>query len=259
MLPSGAVAMFQSKRSLSQNFLYNRQLVKYLLGKSSIGKNDTVLEIGPGKGIITQELSRVSNQVIAVELDTEIVDFLNNKVAENVILFQGDALKFPLPSSNFKVFSNPPFYIEGKLIRKLLNAKNPPSETCLVLIKKPALRWAGKKTNSMFSIIYGPWVSFKIVHQFKKSDFKPKAKVDTIFLKIIKRKKAWIKNADKNEYREFVEQGYKGGRRINQNLSNYFSNKELNQITQILKINFDSKPTDVCLKNWIKLFKFFKR
>ncbi len=251
--------MFKSKRSLSQNFLYSRQLVKYLLGKSSIDKKDVVFEVGPGKGIITHELSELSNQVIAVEIDTSLIEFLKNRVAENVVLFQADVLEFPLPRSEYKVFSNPPFYIEGELIRKLLNAKNPPKEACLVLIKKPALRWAGIKTNSMFSVLYGPWFTFEVMHQFDKSDFKPKAKVNTVLLKISQRKKALLRRSQEKEYKNFVENGYKGGRRINQNLSSYFSNKELNYITQKLRIDFNSKPTNLCLENWLELFKFFKK
>ncbi len=166
--------MFKLRRSLSQNFLHNQQLVKHLVGLSSIDKKYLVLEIGPGKGIITHELCQQSKQVIAVERDKRLIGYLKDNLShQNLSLVFGDALNYTLPTQPYKVFSNLPFQIEGKLIRRLLNSHNPPQEACLIVRKEPAFRWAGVRSNSMFSVMYVPWFELEIIHHFKSSDFQP--------------------------------------------------------------------------------------
>jgi len=246
--------VYKPRPQLSQNFLHSQQLVKKLIGKSSIGKKDIVLEIGPGKGIITRELAKICGQLIAVEIDPRLVKHLREIIPENVVLFQQDGLNFPLPSTPYKVFSNPPFAIQGKLFRKFIKADNPPEDCFLVVRERSARRWAGVNKNSQFSVLHRPWFEFSIVHEFKPADFKPSTKVKAVFLRFQKRKEALISVVQKGEYFKFVKQGFGGGRRINQNLSDYFSNQKLNQITQRLGIPFDAKPTEVSLKDWIDLF-----
>ncbi len=107
--------MYKARRHLSQNFLHNRQLVEKLVEKSSIGKKDTVIEVGPGQGIITLKLADKVRQVIAIEKDRQLTKNLLDKVPDNVVLFNLDALKYPLPKSQYKVFSNFPFAVQGKL------------------------------------------------------------------------------------------------------------------------------------------------
>lgn len=123
-----ALMYWLHKRLLSQNFLCNRQLVKQLIRDSSIGKNDTVLEIGAGQGIITQELLEASKQVLAIELDAKLLQDLRHKFMRiaNLTLIQGNFLETPLPNQPYKVFSNIPFSITGEVIRKLLQSPNPP-------------------------------------------------------------------------------------------------------------------------------------
>jgi 23S rRNA (adenine-N6)-dimethyltransferase len=248
-------AVYKQKRHLSQNFLHDRQLVKRLVDKSSIGKKDTVVEIGPGKGIITLELAEKSRQVLTIEKDKRLIELLKNNLPKNVVLFNADGLRFPIPASSYKVFSNPPFSIQGKLFRKFIHADNPPQELCTVIRKRTALRWGGINKHSQFSIIHGPWFKFSIIHQFKPRDFKPPTKVNPVLLKVNKREAPLIHYENKKEYREFIKQGFGGGRRLKQNLSPYFSSYELNTITQDIGISINAKPTEVGLLKWIKLFK----
>jgi len=143
--------MYCQKRSrLSQNFLYDSRLVAKLIRLSSIGKKDFVLEIGPGKGIITQPLLDKANIVLGIELDYRWCNHLRKRFKNqfNFLLYQGNFLEFPLPLSQYKVFANLPFAIEGKAIRKLIEAKNPPEDCCLVIRKELAIRLTGKEKDS---------------------------------------------------------------------------------------------------------------
>lgn len=97
----------------SQNFLVNKKLVERLISKSNIDVTDYVIEIGPGKGIITDVLSQHAGEVVAVEYDQELY---NNLVRyhshDNVTYIFGDFLKYKLPlNRRYKIFSNIPFQI----------------------------------------------------------------------------------------------------------------------------------------------------
>ena len=174
------------RRALSQVFLKNRPLIKKLIRRSSIGKNDTVLEIGPGTGNITEELLHVARKVIVVEIDPTLTKLLRSKYFDNqnLTLHQMDFMHFQLPNYPYKVFANPPFSIQGKLVRKLLDATNPPEDCYLVLRKDFAYRLGGIRKDGELSRYYKKRFEFEIVHQFKGSDFKPKTRVWTVMLKI---------------------------------------------------------------------------
>ena len=248
--------MYKTRRSLSQNFLYNRQLIKHLVGLSSIGKNDSVFEIGPGKGIITQELCQRARKVLAVEIDQRLINYLKENLSNhNLTLVQGDVLDSPLPNASYKVFSNLPFYIEGKIIRKLLNSNNPPDEACLIVRRETALRWAGIKNSSMFSVKYSPWFEFEIIHQFKPGDFQPHTRVPAVMIKITHRYKYLLSKKHQQKYWQFVKTGYSGGRRIDQNLKGYFSKQELVKLTQQVGFSHQARPTQIGVKSWANLFK----
>ncbi len=196
---------------LSQNFLHSRKLVKNLIGRSSIDKSNLVLEIGPGKGIITQGLIKASRQVIAVELDTSLHHYLKKKfkLIPNLSLINQDFLDFNLPQEPYKVFANLPFAIEGKAIRKLINAQNPPEDCYLVVRRDLAKRLAGVSYNSQFSISYKPWFKFELFHAFYRSDFSPQPKVQATMLRFTKRKNPLLPLECKKSYQKFIINSFK--------------------------------------------------
>lgn len=177
--------MYYSKRrqTLAQNFLTNRQLVKQLVRQSSLGLNDVVLEIGPGRGIITVVLLSHVKKVIAIELDPQLFSYAKNIMgAESRLeLHHADALNFVLPNYPYKVFANVPFYIEGKIVRKLLNNSNPPTDTYLVVMDKFARRLSGLPRDNLFSLQHKPWFQFSIEHKFNRTDFQPVPSVDALY------------------------------------------------------------------------------
>ena len=199
--------MYRLRRMLfSQNFLHSRKLVAKLLGSSSIGKQDLVLEIGPGKGIITEQLVVAAKHVIAVEIDSHLHKYLQRKFVqtENLTLYQADFLQFILPSLPYKVFANIPFSIEGKIIRKLLEAKNPPEETYLVVMKEPAYRWAASYKENMFSVMHKPWFEFSIYHHFRRTDFSPRPSVDTVMLRFTRRKTPLLPSKERKNIKNLL-------------------------------------------------------
>jgi 16S rRNA A1518/A1519 N6-dimethyltransferase RsmA/KsgA/DIM1 with predicted DNA glycosylase/AP lyase activity len=244
-------------KMLSQNFLKDYKLVRRLINKSNITKKDLVIEIGPGQGIITKELAKQSQKVLAIEKDPVLVKKLkrNLKELKNVEILKGNALKFNYSQfRNYKIFSNIPFSIEGRLVRILLNLHYPPKDTYLIMRSTVAQRFAGESYTSQFNVINKPWFQFNILHYFNKEDFTPKPKVSAAMLHFHLRSTPLIPIEQKKDYEKFIKQGYGGGRRIRKNLSPFFTKDKLNKICQKIHINIHSKPSDLTTQNWISLF-----
>lgn len=243
---------------LSQNFLHDRKLVHKLVDRSSVDSIDTILEIGPGKGIITHELLQVAQHVVAVEIDSKLCVYLRSifSTHSNFLLFQEDILQFPLPLTPYKVFANLPFEIEGKILRRLIDAPIPPQEINVVVIKDVAYRWVGIPKEGLFSLTYKPWFEFAITHHFSRRDFVPVPKVDSVMLSVRKRKQELIDRKLHRKYLKFIADGFGGGRRLSQNLRSYFLPTDIKVIEKKLGISFDLRPSDVRFEQWIQLFTY---
>ena len=130
--------MVRKRIQLAQNFFRDRRLVASIVASSSISKDDIVYEIGPGEGIITQELANRAGKVIAIEKDATLAMRLRNKFRDrdNVEVHDGDFLRYRIKEKNYKIFSNIPFNITAEIVKRILFGENPPDEAYLVLQKE---------------------------------------------------------------------------------------------------------------------------
>jgi len=253
--------MYQLRRKLlSQNFLHNRKLVAKLLGRSSIGKNDLVLEIGSGKGIITEQLVQKAEHVIAVEIDSHWYRYLQTKFknADNLTLYHVDILDFRLPALPYKVFANIPFSIEGKIIRKLIDDRNLPDDCYLVMMKEVAYRLAAPYKDNMFSITHKPWFDFSIYHHFRRTDFEPVPSVDVVMLRFTKRTDPFLPWEERMKYQKFVEIGFGHGQPVFQNLKKIHGRQRVMLAYRKLHLRRDVKPSYVSLEQWIYIYRLLK-
>lgn len=198
---------WKQKRLLSQNSLTNRQLVKQLIRGTSISSRDCVLEIGSGRGLITEELLKIAGQVRAIELDGKLFKSLKDRLGHNsrLELTQGDFLSIPLPIGAYKVFSNIPFNKTGEIIRRLLQANNPPQDVYLVMQNEAASKFIiHPNWNTMAAILYYPWWDIRTVHQFQRADFSPAPKVDSVLLAISAKSLPHVPLRQKGLFYDFV-------------------------------------------------------
>ncbi|MBI4015147.1 MAG: ribosomal RNA small subunit methyltransferase A [Candidatus Aenigmarchaeota archaeon] len=162
---------------LSQNFLLSKTVAKSLCSAAQISKNDTVLEIGPGKRIITEELSLRAGKVIAVEADRDLCKLLEGKLSNNVQLISGDFLNVILPKFN-KIVSNLPFKISSPALFRLFSLDW--EKAVLILQKEFALRLvakAGDRNYSRLSVASSFYCKAKILQTLPPTFFRPKPKV----------------------------------------------------------------------------------
>ena len=245
----------------SQNFLKDPCLVASLLDRVEISNNDVVYEIGPGKGIITQQLALRCKQVVAIEKDPHLATLLLQNFADwpNVTIHKGDFLQYRLPHQPYKVFANIPFNITTAIVTRLTTADYPPEDAYLTMQKEAAQMFLGKPHESLRTILLKPWFEMAIVHNFERKDFIPAPRVDVVMLRLRKRGPPLVHNADKQRFRDFVVHTFTAWQpTIKITFKSIFTRQQLNYIKRGLGIELDVTPTSLFFEQWLNLFEYFK-
>jgi 23S rRNA (adenine-N6)-dimethyltransferase len=247
----------------SQNFLHNPLFVESLVAMTSIDKNDTIVEIGPGKGIITAELSKQANKIIAIELDSTLAEELRKKFIEskNIEIIETDFLKWPNPKFKYKVFSNIPFEYTSRIMDKLLLSPNSPEDTYLIMQDLAAKRYIGSPlgNNSQISLLLQPFYEMSILTNIDRKQYKPVPNVDTVLAQFHQREQPLVDKKTEQAYRDFVIYGYNQWKpTILQAFDKVFSYKQQTILEKNLHIK-NKKPSELNINEWISLFKTYMR
>lgn len=198
----------------SQNFLTAQRLNRHIVNLSTITKADRVLEIGTGKGHITQVLCQKSAFVESVEIDEKLYRKAHERLKgeKNVKLVLGDFLKYSLPQKGeYKVFANIPFFLTTQIIDKLTRAQNPPKDMWLVMEKGAAKRFMGTPRENSTSLLLKLFWQTERVHQFKREDFHPKPDADTVMVHFHKKERPLLEKKEQEAYQRFINHGIKYG------------------------------------------------
>jgi len=247
----------------TQNFLRRTGLVTALIEKSNLCEDDYVLEIGPGKGIITKELAGMVKQLVAVEYDYSLYRYLNNIFSRstNVKIVKKDFLKYGLPDNKkYKVFSSIPFNITAEIIKKLTKLSGAPEDSYLIIQKEAAWKYAGRPyfKESLASLLLKPYFKFKIIHRFKRKDFSPIPDVDIVMLHIKKRRELLLKEGMGRLYQDFLAYIFsQNNGRLKNKCKKIFSYRQFKHLARDNGFNLNVNPTDLDYEQWFQLFSFF--
>lgn len=116
------------------------------------------------------------------------------------------------------------------------------------------MRLAGIPRENQFSLIHKPWFEFSIVYDFKPYDFFPSTRVKASMFRFVQRQIPLIPDSQKVQYQEFIRIGFGEGLPIIQNLSKKYGQKKIRRILKALKINNYSKPAELTIEEWVKLY-----
>ncbi|MFX0080816.1 MAG: 16S rRNA (adenine(1518)-N(6)/adenine(1519)-N(6))-dimethyltransferase RsmA [Candidatus Hodarchaeota archaeon] len=179
---------FKPKRQLGQNFLTDPNILEKIIRISEISKEDTILEVGPGIGALTESLIEKAKKVYAIEIDPILSKFLSEKFSmyNNIEIINDDILKVNLPSHN-KVISNIPYKITGPILEKVFFKQNPP-QGILTIEKSIANRIFLLKNYKNFSrISVGLNFFMKPIKKYSipRNSFYPIPKIDLTLIKIV--------------------------------------------------------------------------
>ncbi len=194
----------KAKKSLGQNFLKSVPALNAIVNAGEIKDTDTILEIGPGKGALTEKLlAKISTdksgigKVIAIEKDQDLLEFLKEKFAKEIedkkfILINEDILEHPLPTSplakgegKYKIIANIPYNITGAILKKFLTAENQPERMVLMVQNEVAKRIVARDgSESILSISVKAYGNPKIIMKVPARYFSPAPKVDSAIIAI---------------------------------------------------------------------------
>lgn len=247
----------------SQNFLHNVGLVNRLVKESSITNNDNVIEIGPGKGIITQALLNKSKFVTAIEFDKKFAENLKSKFDSktNLLIVNEDFLNFKLPEKEqYKIFSNIPFNLTADILTKILTNTNPPTEMYLIMQYEAFLKYAGFPycNDSYKSLLFKPKFEFSIVYNFEASDFYPIPNVSIVLAKISLKKFNDIKLAPLTDFWDFLSYIYMApGNLFKEKTKSIFSYEQYKRIKKFCGINDEDFISQWQYEQWLKMFESY--
>lgn len=252
---------FQQYPFYAQHFLTDPGLVASLLDRSTIVQDDVVYEIGPGKGIITEQLALRCKQVVAIEKDPRLAVPLLQQFAAtpNVTIHRGDFLDYRLPRKPYKVFANIPFNITTAIVSRLTGTEYPPEEAYLTMQREAADMFLGKPHESLRTVLLKPWFELAPVHRFRRKDFRPEPRVDVVMLRLRKRGPPLVSHADRQHFRDFVVYSFTTWRpTLGEILKGIFTGQQLKYMGRELDIDLDATPTSLAFEQWLNLFKYFK-
>lgn len=254
---------------LGQNFLRDERVVDRIIKTANLQPKDFVIEIGPGEGILTEKLSQVAGQILAIEIDRNLISVLQKKFAENkrIAILNADILKinllklttdYQLIATNYKVIANIPYYITSPIIRLFLESENPPQEMILMVQKEVAERIIekpGKMSILALSVQY--YAEAQILFFVPAKAFSPVPKVDSAVIKIVPSQQSSVHNQEKaKKFFRIVRAGFAAKRKtLANNLANSFhlSKKEVENKLSSIGLTPLARAQELSVEDWKKL------
>lgn len=252
-----------AKKSLGQNFLKSKIALIKMIEAGEIGPQDTVLEVGPGKGVLTEKLLEKVGKVIAIEKDHRLIELLQEKFAVEIangklVLLNRDILDLDLKSvpKPYKIIANIPYYITGQFLRKFLETDFQPERIIVMVQKEIAQRiMAHDKKESLLSISVKAYGTPKMIMKVGKENFSPAPKVDSAILAITNiSKKLFLDNQiEEKRFFEILHAGFAHKRKMLIGNLKSVTDKNLAEVFTALGLSEKIRAEDLGLDSWTKL------
>ena len=256
--------LIKPKKSLGQNFLIDKNIIRYIADIAEINESDTLLEIGPGTGNLTKELIlKKPKKIIVVEKDKNLSKELKNNFENQIQILNEDILKIDeeiLSKDKMIFFGNLPYNISLQILM-MIKLKNPNSicKKFILMFQKVADRIVSKFNNQNYSriSILSSWrFEIKKVKEISPNSFYPKPKVKSCLLLLEPKKNFFNFKNPKNL--EYITKIFFNQRRkmINKPMSQLF--KDINYVSKKLNINLNDRPQNLDPLTYFKLCKEYE-
>lgn len=246
---------FRTKKRLGQNFLINGEVISAIIDFADISPEDTVLEIGPGVGFVTEQLVKHAKKVIAVELDEEAIKELEKLNAPNLTIIHRDILKTDLSKlcdENIKVVANIPYYITSPIIAHLLGEvddldnknRNKITDIILMVQEEVARRMVAdenspSKQYGLLTILSQFWADVKLLKLVGRKSFYPAPKVNSALVRLQVRKNPILTLSDYKHFKKTVKAAFSQRRKNIKNclINNGFSKENVKNALSTLGLD----------------------
>jgi len=258
-----------AKKGLGQNFLIDANILKKIAAAAELTPTDTVIEVGPGLGVLTETLAAQAGKVIAIELDNNLAEILKKhfSVSAGVTVINQDILKINPADilgeqTEYKVVANLPYYITSAVIRHFLEAPVKPDTMVLMVQKEVAKQITAQPGEmSLLSVSVQLYGKPTLVDTVGAGCFYPAPKVDSAILKIAVYTEPKIPADDITGFFDIVRAGFSANRKqLPNSLSNGLKVPKTDVIPLLEQAGIDPKrrAETLTIDEWGGLYKVFK-
>ncbi len=262
-----------AKKSFGQNFLVDQNYIGKIINALNLQKDDTIIEIGAGRGALTEKLVESGANVIAIELDRDLIPILREQFGkhDNFQIIERDALRIDFnnlvsnDNKSVKLVANLPYYISTAILQKLIEQRKTFSEMVLMFQREVVDRITadiGSKERGFLTVLVEAYLQTEKLFDVPPNAFRPVPKVWSSVVRLITKPESEIQIKDEKLFRELVSLGFMQKRKtIQNNLKN--ANVELNEginrkggLTEVLKksgIESNRRAESLTISEWKKM------
>ena len=258
------------RKSLGQHFLHDSRVIQRIVDAAELSPVDTVVEIGPGRGILTRRLVQHAGSVIAIEIDQHLCEELPSRLDHpaNLVCLTGDAREMDLPSlvgdssestsSRYKVVGNLPYYAANPIIRRTLEASEPPCLALFMVQKEVADSMTASPGNmGLLSVATQFYAEASQVCSVPPAAFRPAPKVRSAVVRLDIRLTPAVQVADRAQFFNVVRAGFSAPRKQLHNSLSLGLRVESSFASSILErsdIDGRRRPSTLSLEEWGHVF-----
>ena len=190
----------QPRKRFGQNFLVDHRIINQIISTISPKNDDSIVEIGPGKGAITFPIIEYLDHLSVIEIDRDLVSMLKSKEQEKLTIFQADALTFDFSQipNKLRVIGNLPYNISSPLLFHLLDYRKQIIDMTFMLQKEVVDRIVappGSKTYGRLSVMMQAFYEVELMFVVPKESFEPQPKIESAILYLKTREQPLVKNS----------------------------------------------------------------
>ncbi|MDB5178677.1 MAG: ksgA [Patescibacteria group bacterium] len=252
------LAGIKPNKGLGQHFLVDKPSLEAIMDAAAVTRDDTVLEVGPGLGVMTRPLTHQAGHVVAVETDHILAGLLRRDAPDNLTVVEQDILTYDFSQlpPRYKAIANIPYYLTSKIFRLLIENPNPPSVMSLLIQKEVAERIVappGKLSILALSVQY--YGHPEIVRIVERHKFWPSPAVDSAVLRVVLTGPAFPADPDRlfrlikagfGEKRKQLKNALAGGLNLSSELAV--------ELIAKAKIGPTARAQELDLKAWKRLY-----
>ncbi len=251
----------KAKKSLGQHFLRSERALTSIIESGQMSREDLVLEIGPGEGVLTEKILETGARVVAVEKDDQLFQKLSEKFSKEISkgelnLIHGDILDFdPSTLPPYKLIANIPYNITGAIIEKFLSADNQPQRMVLLVQKEVAERIVARDgKESILSISVKVYGTPRYIDRVLAGSFVPAPKVDSAIIVIENISKNFFQNFPEKDFFKLLKTGFQSKRKkLSSNLSVIYDKNLVKEAFQKLNLDENVRAENLEVEMWKKL------
>lgn len=251
--------MPRAKKSFGQNWLVDESVVEKIVKASEIVSGETVLEIGPGTGVLTRALLDAGTHVVAVEADETLLKPLREEFGDRIELIHGDILssEIILPTQEYKLIANIPYNITSDILRRFLTKEPKPTRMVLMVQKEVADRITARPPHmSLLSIMCQFYAECRRVTKVPAGAFRPMPKVDSavVRLDLVDPQERW--GIDPEQAIRLAKIGFSSKRKQLHGLLKHLPGLDSERVKKTLsELNLDPqiRAEALTIENWVEL------